>query len=246
MTAFTRFLIPFETGLARAVVVPPDTDPGAALAALELPPYQAVIVMHGGAGGMEPDVIDDITRFFAVSLAPFAERNRVLVVDGGTQAGTMAALGAARRAIGGTFPLVGVAPRGAVSYPGADPALGDRSPLDDGHSHFVLIEADTFGVESALLVGVLRAARAPGVALVVNGGPIVREEVAAHVALGNPVIAVAGSGRVADELADPGSALRAGIAGAAITIAHLADPPSLTAALELALLRPAPDPREKL
>jgi len=245
MTAFTRFPIPFETGPARAVVVPPGTDPGAALAALELPPYQAAIVMHGGAGGMEPDLIDGITRFFAASLVPFAERHRVLVVDGGTQAGTMAALGAARRAIGGTFPLVGVAPRGAVSYPGADPALVDRSPLDNGHSHFVLVEADTFGVESALLVGVLRAARVPGVALVVNGGSIVCEEVTAHVALGNPVIAVAGSGRVADELADRSSALRVELAGAAITIVRLADPLSLTAALEQMLLRPASAPREK-
>lgn len=217
MAEFPRFLIPFETGPARAVAVPPDTDPGAALAALDLPPYRAVVVVHGGASAMEPDLIDDVTRFFAASLAPFAEQRRVLVADGGTQAGTMAALGAARRAIGGTFPLVGAA-------------------LDAGHSHFVLIEADTFGVESSLLVGLLRGAQVPGVALIVNGGPIVREEVAAHAALGHPVIAVAGSGRAADELADPGSALRAGMAGAAITIVSLADPPSLTAALERALL----------
>ncbi|HMM28866.1 MAG TPA: hypothetical protein PKD46_11325 [Aggregatilineaceae bacterium] len=236
MAEFPRFLIPFETGPARAVAVPPDTDPGAALAALDLPPYRAVVVVHGGASAMEPDLIDDVTRFFAASLAPFAEQRRVLVADGGTQAGTMAALGAARRAIGGTFPLVGVAPRGAVSYPGAGPSPDDRPPLDAGHSHFVLIEADTFGVESSLLVGLLRGAQVPGVALIVNGGPIVREEVAAHAALGHPVIAVAGSGRAADELADPGSALRAGMAGAAITIVSLADPPSLTAALERALL----------
>lgn len=245
MAEFTQFLIPFATRPARAVIVPPDADPGAALATLVLPPYRAVVVVHGGAGGMEPALIDNVTRFFAASLAPFAEQHRVLVADGGTQAGTMAALGAARRAIGGTFPLVGVAPRGAVRYPGADPACDDCAPLDAEHSHFVLIEADTFGAESALLAGLLRGAQAPGVALIVNGGAIVREEVMTHAALGHPVIAVAGSGRAADELADQGSALRAGLAGAAITVVRLSDPPSLVAALERALLRPVTGPREE-
>lgn len=236
MMDFPRVTIPFEGTPTRAVRVPIGADPGAALAALDLPPYRAIVVIHGGAGAMDPALIDAVTRFFALSLAPFAERHRVLVADGGTRAGTMAAMGAARRAVKGTFPLVGVAPVGAVSYPGSALPDTDRAPLDEGHSHFVLLEADAFGVESSLLVGLLRAASVPGAALIVNGGPIVREEIAAHAALKNPVIAVAGSGRAADELIDPQSALRAEVPDLAIEVAHLADPPSLTAALERLLL----------
>lgn len=236
MADFPRLTIPFEGALARAIRVPVDVDARAALAALDLPPYRAIVVMHGGAGGMEPELIDDVARFFALGLAPFAEQHRVLIADGGTRAGTMAALGAARQAIKGTFPLVGVAPLGAVSYPGGRLPSDDLAPLDAGHSHFVLIEADSFGAESSLLVDLLRAAGMPGAALAVNGGPIVRQEVAAHAALGNPVIAVGGSGRVADELIDPHSALRAEISGVRLEIAQLAQPSSLTAALERLLL----------
>lgn len=239
MADFPRVTIPFEGTPARAVRVPIGADPGAALAALDLPPYRAIVVIHGGAGAMDPALVDAVTRFFALSLAPFAERHRVLIADGGTRAGTMAAMGAARRAVKGTFPLVGVAPAGAVSYPGSSLPDTDRAPLDEGHSHFVLLEADAFGVESALLVGLLRAASVPGAALIVNGGPIVREEIAAHVALNNPVIAVAGSGRAADELVDPRGALRAELPGLTVEVVPLADPPSLTAALERVLLPPA-------
>ena len=239
MTEFPRLLIPFEDVPARAIRVPVGADPGAALAALELPPYRAIVVIHGGAGGMDAPLIDAVTRFFALSLAPFAERYRVLIADGGTRAGTMAAMGAARRAVNGTFPLVGVAPLGAVSYPGSGDADAGRAPLDEGHSHFILIEAESFGVESDLLVGLLRAAGVPGVALIVNGGSIVREEVAAHAARNNPVIAVAGSGRAADELVDSQGPLRAETPGLALEVVQLAEPSNLTATLEH-LLHAAP------
>lgn len=237
MAVYTSFSIPFDSGPARAVRVPPDADPAAVLGALDLPLYRAIVVLHGGAGGMAPDLIEAVTRFFAASLTPFAEQRRVLIADGGTQAGTMAAMGAARRAVGGTFPLVGVAPLDAVRYPGSASPARDRAPLDAGHSHFVLAEGDTFGVESALLVGLLRGAEVPGAALIVNGGAIVREETLSHAALGNPVIAVAGSGRAADELSDPRSELRARMAPSAVEVVPMADPPGLTAALERLLLR---------
>lgn len=238
MTTFARFTIPLHTGSAEAVRVPVGADPRAALAALSLPGCRAAVVIHGGAGGMDPMLIDAVRDLFAASLAPFAERERVMIVDGGTQAGTMAAMGAARRAVGGTFPLIGVAPLGAVRFPGSDEPDAGRPPLDPDHSHFLLVEGDSFGIESPLLVGLLRAAGVPGAALVVNGGPIVREEIGAQAAAGNPVIVVAGSGRAADELADPHSDLRRATPGLQLEIAHLAQPASLIAALERLLLAP--------
>ena len=79
MADFPRLTIPFEGAPARAIRVPVDVDAREALAALDLPPYRAIVVMHGGAGGMEPELIDDVARFFALSLAPFAEQHRVLI-----------------------------------------------------------------------------------------------------------------------------------------------------------------------
>src|SRR5690606_18111760 len=77
MAEYPRLTIPFEGAPARAVRVPVDVDAREVLAALDLPPYRGMIVIHGGAGAMEPSLIDAVARFFALGLAPFAEQHRI-------------------------------------------------------------------------------------------------------------------------------------------------------------------------
>lgn len=206
MRNFIPLTIPFnEQQAALAIRVAPDYSPAEALHALNLPPYRGIVVLHGGASNMEPDLIDQVQHFLTASLAQFAQEHQILVVDGGTHAGAMAAMGDARRAVGGTFPLVGVSPNQFVTYPGRPPANEDSAPLDESHSHFILVEGGEFGIESDLLVGLLQAVNVPGIALIINGGEIVFKEVQMHAKRGNRVVLVRGSGRVADELATPGS-----------------------------------------
>ncbi len=195
------------THRAQAVYVQPNTPPEAVLAALELPPYRHLIAVHGGAGNMATELVGAVQAFLAQGLVPLAEQEHILVADGGTDVGVMHALGAAREQTRATFPLVGVAPHRFVRFPGS-PTDGEREALNPAHTHFVLVEGDDFGVESALLVGLLRASRRTGFALVINGGGIVFDEVQRHAAQGNTIVTVRGSGRVADELADPHSERR--------------------------------------
>jgi len=193
---------------ARAVRLPPEAPPAEALAALDLPPFRALVVVHGGAGAMEPQHAAVVRAWAAAALAPVAEAYQLLVVDGGTDTGTGQAIGAARQTTGARFPLLGVLPAGCALYPGGPPPDAARIPLNRWHTHFALVEGSAFGVESALLVGLLDAADAPGLALVVNGGQIVLDEVRAQAARGHRLAALRGSGRTADALADPASAER--------------------------------------
>jgi hypothetical protein len=239
MREVTRLSIPFDAQrVAWAVRVPPDIPPAQALTALRLPPYDGVVVVHGGAA-MQPDEIDVVRRFLARSLVPFAEQRHLLVVDGGTHAGTMGALGDARQALGATFALLGVTPAGTVAYPGGPALDSTHYPLDRNHSHFILVESDQFGAESDLLVGLLRAAGKPGIALIINGGEIVTREVLAHVEQGNPLVTVRGTGRAADLLAEPGSDLRASLPSTAqVHTVDVHDPASFMALLMRQLRRP--------
>lgn len=236
----TPFSIPFNARqVAQAVRVLPDVAPAAALAALDLPPYEAVIVMHGGAGGIDPVVLDRFRAYLMVSLAPFAEEHRVLVVDGGTNSGTMDAMGDARRDTGGTYPLLGISPTGTVSYPTGPAPDESHYPLDPSHSHFVLVEGDAFGVESDLLTGMLQAAGKPGIALIVNGGDIVLKEAQTHARLGNTLVVIRGSGRMADELATPGSEVRATLPPTTVLVTVDLDVPDAFRATLARLLLPS-------
>ncbi len=200
------FTIQFdETHHAGAIHIPAQTPPPQALAALDLPPYQAAILVHGGAANMEPDLIDAVRHFMITGLAPLAEKQRILIIDGGTQSGSARALGDARQTINGTFPLVGVVPFRYVLYPGGPPFNPERIPLNPAHTHFIFVDGEEFGAESGLMVGLLRATGKPGLALIVNGGDIVLNEVRAHAVMRNTLVVVNGSGRIADKLADPGT-----------------------------------------
>lgn len=218
---------------AAAIRVPKDITPEAALELLKLPPHRGVVVMHGGAARMEPDVIDRVRRFLALSLAPSAEKLKLAVFDGGTSGGSFLAMGEARRQVKGTYPLVGICPWDRVGFPGGPPLTRDRYPLDRTHSHFILVEDGSFGVESALLVGMLRGSGKPGLALIINGGEIALQEAQLHAAQGETLVVVRGSGRTADELAQLNSPERATLpSGTRVEVVDIDRPQQFTALLE--------------
>ncbi len=218
---------------AEAIRVAPDIGPEAALEALHLPPHQGVIVMHGGAARMEPDMIDHVRRFLALSLAPCAEKLRLTIFDGGTNGGSFLAMGEARRQVNGTYPLVGVCPYGSVGFPGGPALTAKRYPLERSHSHFILVDGDEFGVKSDLLVGILRGSSKTGLALIVNGGDIALKEAKQHAAQGETLVVLRGSGRLADRLAQPDSPERKALpAGTRVEVVDINQPGQLTALLE--------------
>jgi hypothetical protein len=215
------FPIGFEDGqTATAVQVDQPSDLSAALAAFGLHAPRLVVVLIGGAGLMDAHDLDRLRPLFERSLVPVAERLGLVVIDGGTDAGVMRLIGRARTRAAATFPLVGVPAAGTVRFPGKHwrarrrwplkhPGGRRRWPLEAHHPHFVLVPGAAWGDEAPWIARVATALAGgwPSITVLVNGGRISYTDVACSLRAGRPVLAVAGSGRAADQLA---SAARGG------------------------------------
>jgi hypothetical protein len=126
-------------------------------------------------------------------------------MDGGTHAGVIAMMGQGVADRGRKTALVGVAPAGKVTYPDgpADGSIAEGAALDPNHSHFVLVESCAWGgeLETMYAVAEALATTVPVVTVLINGGPLARDEVLQSVRQGWPIIVVQGSGRLADDIA---------------------------------------------
>ena len=159
------------------------------------------LLLVGGAdfASADPAMVEGIKGFLAM-LAGWCDDGGIIVVDGGTDAGVMRWFADARAAIGGSFPLVGVAPRFAFERP---TRTGRPITAAPGHSVVLAVPGEQFGDETAWLFAAadhLGAGRSAPTVLV-NGGDLAATEARARLAEGHLVVAVAGSGRAADELA---------------------------------------------
>jgi hypothetical protein len=194
---------------ATAVRVHQPADLPAALAVLGLHAPRPVVALVGGAGRMDAGDLGRLRPLFEHGLVPLADRLGVVVVDGGTDAGVMRLVGRARSWAGASFPLVGVAAAGTVWFPGHHPANQDAWPLDAHHPHFMLVPGAEWGDESPWIARVATelAGGWPSVTVLVNGGEIAYADAEHSLLAGRPVLAVAGSGRTADQVA---SAVRGG------------------------------------
>jgi hypothetical protein len=194
--------ITFENG-NRAVVVTSsrDTSVQAVLRALGLAAPRALIVVFGGAAGLDDSRKVHLAALFMEAVAPIAAEFGALIIDGGTQSGVMAMTGEAVAQCDQKCQLLGVAPKGKVTYPGSR-KLGpaDSAPLEPNHSHFVLVESNEWGGETETMLKIAQAFKTPVVAMLVNGGPIAAEEALQSVRNGWPLLVVEGSGRFADDL----------------------------------------------
>lgn len=209
---------------------------------------RVVVVVVGGAGGMgEPDlrVVTDVVR---TALLPVIARHDAVVVDAGTDSGVMRLIGRARSAAGAQFPLLGVAATGTVVVPGAGgPESSDAAPLEPNHTLFVLVPGTEWGDEAPWIgdIATAVAGARPSVTVLINGGRIAYDDAAGSLRRGRPVVVLAGTGRTADAIATAranggGDPRAVEIAASALTtIAHVAEPDAVGAALEAALSRPS-------
>src|SRR5436190_15048178 len=105
--------ITFENG-NRAVVVmaPRDASVKEILDALEIASPRAVILLFGGAAGLDESRKAHLATWFADGVTPVAAELDALIIDGGTQSGVMAIMGEAVAKHPGTCQLLGIAPKG--------------------------------------------------------------------------------------------------------------------------------------
>lgn len=232
--------------------------------ALERPRPTLVIV--GGAGLMAEDSQQRLQVVFQEVIAPLAQERQITVMDGGTDAGVMRLMGQARHRLGGTFPLVGVLPQGQVKPPDASvldwtepSSLGSSSAMADSpcqgrpchdlephHSHFLFIPGQTWGSESAWIADLATtlATPQPALTLLINGGTIAAVDLHINLATGRPLLVLAGSGRLADQVAAALAGAEADIPPDLREVIQRYHPSGALLSLDIAL--PAADLRRQL
>lgn len=187
-----------EQNRAWAVRADETGTPADIVTALNLPHPTNVFVLSSGAGEMSAAAQQQLQLLFA-ALATFLAQRGITVLDGGTAAGGMALLGRSLAKTIHPSPYVGVLP----AYAPVDDDRSGEEILEPHHTHFVLLEQDEWGSEVPLMSALANflAHGAASLTLLVNGGGIALKDVAQSVAAFRPVMVVAGSGRLADEIA---------------------------------------------
>ena len=185
------------------IQVDSSVDLSAALRQIGLQKPRPTLVVVGGASKMTDESLARLRQLFVEVLAPLAEELKAYVVDGGTDAGVMQMIGKARADTAGTFPLIGVAPEGKIALPNPSSSLSSGKLLEPNHTHFVLIPGATWGDESSWLarIATMLAGGSPSVTVLINGGETALLDVFKNIEVGRSVVVIAGSGRLADEIA---------------------------------------------
>lgn len=207
------FKVSFPNGASsNAIRVQSPEELPVALRKLGLHRLQPVLVVVGGADEMSEADMTRLRPLFEEVLAPLAETSGASVLTGGTESGVMELMGQAHAEIQASFPLIGVPAIGTVALPEAQLPHTDAAPLEPNHTHFVLVPGSDWGDDSPWLDCVARvlAKGARSLTVMINGGEHTWTDVAHSVEAERPVLAIAGSGRAADMLAN---ALRGGVAG---------------------------------
>jgi hypothetical protein len=167
---------------------------------LDLGSDRPVIIVSGGASDLDAAVKPRLRQLFGRGVARAAAQLNAVIVDGGTRSGVMELMGAAVADLGHRSPLLGVAPAARVQPDGA-PAV-DREPLDPNHSHFLLTLGEDWGdeVETMFAAAAALADGNGAVVVVAGGGSRTLTEVLHGIRRRWPVLVVAGSGGVADQI----------------------------------------------
>ncbi|MBX2862970.1 MAG: hypothetical protein KTR27_05400 [Leptolyngbyaceae cyanobacterium MAG.088] len=195
---------------AHVLDVPATFTYAKSLDALGLTTPSPSMVVIGGASNMSQESRNRVAQLFTKVLAPIAEAYKITVFDGGTDAGVIQMMGQARRHIGGSFNLVGVAPKAKVKLPGhilnlaIDIKNRELTNLEEHHTHFALIPGINWGNESPWLAhcAAILAAQSPSITILINGGKISLTDLRLNLSVGQPTIVIAGSGRLADDIAN--------------------------------------------
>ncbi len=140
----------FSNGNRAQLLTPPYGTPVVAiLKSLDIEQPKALIVLVGGASGLNESLKPRLNRLFSRGIAHAIADSNAMIMDGGTQAGVMEMMGQGIAGNGQNNILLGMAPAGKVTYPGgpADGSIDEGAPLDPNHSHFVLIESNEWGCE---------------------------------------------------------------------------------------------------
>jgi hypothetical protein len=192
----------------KSLCVFPKARPHLAEALLELglEGHRPVIVL---IGGYIPDANLEVTKQAIETIAAYTEENKVLMICGATIVGIMGLIGQTRLAHGYQFPLLGITLNNLASWPKDSRSSlclwwkKERWSLSCGYSHFILIPGERFGDDSPWIVDAASwlSRDNRSVTILANGGGVARKDINLSLTNNRPVVVLAGTGRLADELA---------------------------------------------
>ena len=164
-----------------------------------------VIVLIGGGIDEQQAVV---TKKAIQTISVVAEDMHALIICGGTDMGVMAEIGQVRWQNRYEFPLVGISLEELVTWPGGPSSTKflwwgtKRWQLEEHYSHFILVPGRHFGEESSWIVetATILSKGSRSVTILINGGDVSRTDIELSLEHGRPIIALSGTGRLADEL----------------------------------------------
>ncbi|ROP41373.1 hypothetical protein [Saccharothrix texasensis] len=179
----------------------PDADIRAR--ALGLPRGRPVLAVFGSADALSTDLAAAVLPVLRAVLATAAGADAV-VVTAGADVGVTHLVGLAAESLEGRWPrLVGVAPSGRVAAEDAEPADGEVR-LNVNHDTAVLVPGSKWGEELPALfraVDAVTGPKRPALAVLVGGGEVARAALVDHLGRDRPLLVLAGTGGLADEIA---------------------------------------------
>ncbi len=183
--------VEFPNGnVARLVTVPASTDIQQVITALDLPAPRALLILNGGTAALEADVHDRLEQLLD-ALAGVVIEEGITLLTGGTNEGIFFLLGAA------------LAKRGDLKAPCIGVSVAGRTGperLEPHHSHFVLVEGETWGEETPVMYNLAAALShtCPSLAVFAGGGQITVNEMCYNVLQKRELVLIAGSKRSTD------------------------------------------------
>lgn len=178
----------------------PDADIRAR--ALGLPKTRPVLLVLGSGQDPGTELAATVLPVLRAVLAA-AARAGAVVVTAGADTGVAHLVGLAAEALDGRWPrLVGVAPSGRVAAEDAEPT-GDEVRLNPNHDTAVLVPGSRWGEEVPALfraVDAVAGAKRPVLALLVGGDGVTRAALVDHLGRDRPLLVLAGTGGLADEI----------------------------------------------
>jgi hypothetical protein len=169
------------------------------LGQLDLPVQATTLVVNGGTSDDAEFPEAEVSAALRVAVQVLAARPGPVIVSGGTDAGLFRLLGGTVAELGFSGPVIGVVPAGKITRV-------NGTPLEPHHSHVLMVDTDTWGGETSTMLEICRALGGRGrvLALVAGGGEQTLVEIDGHRTDRRPVIVLAGTGRLADDLASSG------------------------------------------
>jgi hypothetical protein len=198
--------VKFDTGHEATLVrAGPGTDVASLITALGLEGRVGapLLLVSSGTATLEGEALARTQTVFTKAVAPAGALTTPTVVDGGVARGISTVAGATRAGAPDAMPvLLGVVPAVSADDPPATSAAG--TPLEHNHTHFVVSDAAQSEGETDLLFALAAAlgGRGPIAMLLAGGDEMARLEALHALERGWPILVIAGTGGIADAIAD--------------------------------------------